>query len=157
MFSKIIKAGIEFELPRSFALSISLGNESIQYSYYNFSLGNVFSKNNLLLLPLSIKKYFFLSKNSKTSVEFGFFISHHYKKKEEIRNPPAPKYSITKKNIGFNVGGINNISLKTRLTKKIFFDIGLIGLVDFDLNSSSNPEKLLSEKTGLSFSFYYKL
>ncbi len=141
---------IEKNLRESWFITFGIGLTSLKYNYYADSLNSsVFSNNNFALVPVSLKKYYILSKRSQCFLDFGIAAAYYFYNRDESINS-----SIKKTNLGYNFGLIAKMGFKTQLTKKLSFDISLLSFQDHIYSYKNTVDKLSIKSNGLMTSFY---
>jgi hypothetical protein len=107
----------------------------------------------MLLLPVSIKKYYKVGRKSHLFWDFGLAPAYYFYANELSNNSS----SATKRNIGVKMGGVGKLGFKTQLTNTIYFDVGLNSYYDLFVFYRSKENKLTSKSNTLMYSFYFKL
>ena len=148
-------AGIHYEKDIKYSLSVTLGITfaSAQFNYTDTVKKNVFEKYYILQLPVTMVKYYMLSKNSNVFLQFGPIFSFLPLNKKEIFSNNV-KQTVNTKTQGFNLGLSANIGVKTRITKNSWYlSVALSGYEDFFMANKNSLQKIKFNQFGLGFSF----
>ncbi|MEO7922660.1 MAG: hypothetical protein ABIR30_03220 [Chitinophagaceae bacterium] len=150
------RAGAEFSIGERNYLSFMAGSSVLRFNYSNGPGESIFNRKFFLMLPVSIKRYYPLSKRSSGFVEVGIYASFNLFDRKETRNSLGT--TITRhNNPGKNGGGVLGLGFKTMITNRISFDVGLSGQKDFFDSYKQDQYRIRAEKTSLSFGFYRKI
>lgn len=144
--------GYEFKSNGKLILCVAGGISKINFDYTDTSIRNVYIKKSFITLPISIKRYYTLSKKTFAYWEFGVSFNYQWLDKIEIRN--FSNTIINKQHdLGMIIGGITYFGLKTKISNKIFLDLGLFGQTDFFSFYKTDINKIKSDKRLFAISF----
>ncbi len=144
---------IEKNLKATLYFTFGVDVTALKYNYYTAANNSVFSNNYLLLVPVTLKKYYFISKRSSLFMDFGIAASYYFYCKKEIENIG----SSTQRNLGLSIGGLGRIGFKTAVTPKVSFDVGLNSFSDFLYFYKDDANKITVKTNSLMFSFCKEL
>ncbi|WP_462221068.1 hypothetical protein, partial [Ferruginibacter sp.] len=141
---------IEKNLKESWYITFGIELTSLKYNYHSDTLNSsVFSNNYFALIPVTLKRYYILSKRSHCFLDFGLAPAYYFYNKDESKSS-----SFKKNNLGLNIGAVAKMGFKTQLTKKLSFDVGLHSFQDFIYSYKNAADKLSIKSNGLMTSFY---
>ncbi len=148
---------ILIEINIGFRTALIAGFNYNKLSFSNTSsIETVYVKNKFLMLPVGVKKYFRISKNSTLFIELSLYANKHLAvEKEVFINGTNSFYS--NKNLGYSFGTYINWGLKTVIGSNWYFDIGLAQQKDYLFSYEKDKDKLETERNLLCFSFYKRL
>jgi hypothetical protein len=144
-FEKNIKASLYF----TFGVDIS----SVKYNFLDSALNQGYSNNYFVSIPLTLKKYYVVSKKSHLFWDFGLAPSYQFYTKNEFENGKTAK----KRKLGMELEGIGRFGFKTILSKKISFDLGLNGFEKIASISKNDDYKISRKVNSLMMSFYWDI
>ncbi|MBC7875068.1 MAG: hypothetical protein H7Y01_13785, partial [Ferruginibacter sp.] len=79
-----VRAGMEFTIRRDLSLVISAGGSLLRFSYTTPASESVFNRKYFLTMPVSVKKYYPLSRKSGGFLEVGGYFNYLVSDKKEI-------------------------------------------------------------------------
>jgi hypothetical protein len=148
-------AGISYEKDIKYALAFSIGiaGATSEFSYTDTLKNNVYEKQYFLQLPISIVKYYYLSKSSNFFLQFGPMFSILPVNKKEVFTT-AGKQTQKTTDPGFNIGVLSNVGFKSKVAKNNWYvSITLSGYQDFFASNKNSLEKIKFNQFGLGISF----
>jgi hypothetical protein len=159
-FRKIMLAteiSAEYEHPIGVNLYLGLGvsASTLTFNYYDRMNLSVYNGKYFLGLPVSIKKYYYLSRTSKGFVDFGFYGNYLFYDKKEFQNS-FKEETVSRNWTGYNIGISGSIGFKTKITNSLFFDVSLSGKLDYFNHYKNDVDKLKTNQRLLGISFYKK-
>ncbi len=146
--------GSEFILKEFLYLNTLVGISTIRFE--NMGLPNSFTTKYYLSIPVSLKKYYPISKRSSLYWDFGLSFNYDFITQNEIFTVSG----IQKNNqngLGTSFSVIGAVGFKTQVTKRLFFDIGLFGQTDYLLSYKKETDKIKTDRRMISLTFYKKL
>ena len=152
MFYSSVVGGIEFVSKKNIAFKAEIGVEQVSYDSYLWSAASIFNRKNFVTIPISIKKYYPLSKKSSGFWQFGTYASYLHRSTKEKVNMFAVSREI-EKNLGANIGVSCLFGFKTALTPSIKFDIAIGGQQDYVFIYKNISDKTKLRKTYMQFAF----
>lgn len=148
--------GSEFILNEFLYLNTLIGYSSIGFDYEDLSNSNTYTTKYYLCLPVSLKKYYPLSKRSSLFFEFGVSFNYDFITNKEIFAGTGSQIS-RQNGVGFSLSGIGGFGFKTQITKRLFFDVGLCGQADVVYAYKNETDKLKTNRKMFSLTLYQKL
>lgn len=155
MLATETSAGYEHPIGVELYLSLGVSASTLTFNYYDSMNLSVYNRKYFLGLPVSIKKYYYLSRASKGFVDFGFYGNYLFYDKKEIRNFLKDE-TVTGNWPGYNVGISGSIGFKTKITNSLFFDVSISGKLDYFTHFKNDSDKLKTNQRLLGISFYKK-
>jgi hypothetical protein len=155
MLYKSNSIGYEKWIGYNLYLNFELGYSNLQYDDIDLSMNKkYFRTKNYLFLPLTIKKYYTLSRNSTSFIEIGFANNYNYKDKIEYSNNIVDSVH---RNLGYTLSFLGRFGLKTKLINAWFMDIGMGSQDDIFQHYKDNRQELIAKRRFLILSVYRKL
>jgi hypothetical protein len=147
--------GISYEKDIKYELAFTIGiaGATTEFSYTDTLNNNVYEKQYFLQLPVSIVKYYYLSKNSNFFLQFGPMFSVLPINKKEVFTI-AGKQTQKTTDPGFNMGLLGNVGFKSKVAKNNWYvSVALSGYQDFFASNKNSAEKIKFNQFGLGISF----
>ncbi len=151
-----VDINVEWKLKEDIFFCIGAGANALQFSFNDTSSTSVFDKKYFLNFPVSIKKYYPLSRKSSYFLQFGIMNSFliHDKKEIFLANE---KQVVNSGGPGYNLAMLFNTGFKTMISTNWNFGLALGGYQDFVLVYKDKAKKIKTTTTILSFSFTRKI
>jgi len=146
-----VTAGMK--LKESIFFNTGIGGATLQFSYSDTSNSLVFNKKYFLTIPASLKKSYYLTKNSSVFIQLGVMNNFLvYDKKEMLR---ANNKKNVKSNIfGYNLGMLFNMGFRTKMAQNNWYiSLLLGGHQDMLLVYKKTAEEIKVKSTALGISF----
>ena len=152
-----INAGFEFPLKKGLCITTSVGGFLLRFDYNTpVNASSIFNSKYFFDIPVSLKKYYLLSKKSRCYWEFGLVSSYQFFDKKEIKLGSGSSVE-KKRNLGFNFGVIGSFGFKTIINNRISFDIGLLARTDYLFSYKNSDDKTKTDQKLLLLSLYRRL
>ena len=151
-----INAGFELPLKKGLYITISAGGFLLRFNYNSAANNSVFNSKYFFSMPVSLKKYYPVSRQSRAYWCFGIFPGYQFYDKKEIRSFSGNS-TETKRSLGFNFGCIASVGFKTIINSRMSFDIGLLAQTDYFFSYKKKQDKTKTDQRLLSLSLHRKL
>lgn len=156
MLNKSYTMGYEKWIGYNLYMNFELGYSFIQYDDIALDLNTkYFRTKHYITLPLSLKKYYTLSRTSTYYIEVG--LANNYNLKDKIEYADSNIGDSIKKNLGYSLGLLVRFGFKTRFGKNHFVDFGLGTNDDLLIRYKDESQKFRAKKYFFLMSLYRKL
>lgn len=160
-FKKIMLAtetrlGYEMNIGTNLYFNLAVGIGTLKFNNIDTSGVNVFTKKHFISLPISIKKYYSLSRAAQGYIDFGIYGNYYFLDKKEYRSIDIDE-TASNRNLGYNFGIAGTVGYKRTITKTISFDLAICGQIDYLFKYHNESEQIKTNKRLLGISFYKKL
>ena len=144
---------VDMKLKESIFFNTGVGGAALQFSYSDTSNNLVFNKKYFLAIPASLKKIYYLTKNSSSFIQIGVLNSFLVYDKKEIliaNNKKVVKSNMT----GYNLGMLFNAGFRTKMAQNNWYiGISIGGHQDILLVYKDKSKEIRHSVTMLGVSF----
>jgi hypothetical protein len=150
MLVRDASAGFEARIKGTLSYSVSLVYSYLQFSHTQNNV-EYFNTKRFLILPVQLKKYYFLNKNARMFLAGGPYAAYFFTDKKEFKNPV--NQTTRKHNLGYNFGMSASIGVKFFVTTVESLEFGFNSREDilYSYKDIGNKIKLIP----VALSFHY--